>query len=396
MIFFQKSSDSLWRGLLIIGSILIVGLILWNTSRLIASSKEDERQRMELWALAQKELLKTTDLNSNIGEVSFKILTENNKNPMILVDEQGKILRFSNIDEKRAVKNDSTYLKSILKRIRVENPPIRIRYGSDVDQTLYYGHSALLKKIRLYPLALFSIVLVFATILFVFYKTSRVAIQNKLWTGMAKETAHQIGTPLSSLMGWVSLLESENVSKSTLQAMHKDLVRLETITDRFSKIGSVPQLVSKDIIFETQSIVNYLKSRSSSLVTFHVNLPKQKYYTKLSSPLYGWVIENLIKNSIDAMRGKGEIRVWSEVQNNTLKIMISDTGSGIPKNMQKVIFSPGITNKKRGWGLGLSLAKRIVEGYHNGSLRIQQTQLNKGTTMEIALKLITKDTLESE
>lgn len=392
----QNTSESSWRWLLIGGSILIVGLILWNTSRLISHSKEDERQRMELWALAQEEFLKSTDLNSNIGEVSFKILTENKKNPMILVGDSGRILRFSNIDEELAIANDSAYLKKMLERIRFENPPIPIRYGSQVNQTLYYGHSSLLKKIQLYPLALFSIILVFGVILFFFYKTSRTAIQNKLWTGMAKETAHQIGTPLSSLMGWVSLLESENVSKSTLQAMHKDLVRLETITDRFSKIGSVPQLVSKDIIFETQSIVNYLKSRSSSLVTFHVNLPKQKYYTKLSSPLYGWVIENLIKNSIDAMRGKGEIRVWSEVQNNTLKIMISDTGSGIPKNMQKVIFSPGITNKKRGWGLGLSLAKRIVEGYHNGSLRIQQTQLNKGTTMEIALKLITKDTLESE
>ena len=236
MKFIQKSSDSLWRWLLIVGSVLIVGLILWNTSLLISSSKEDERQRMELWALAQKELLKTTDLNSNIGEVSFKILTENTKNPMILVDENGEILRFSNIDERRALKNDSTYLKSILKRIRLENPPIQIRYGSDVNQTLYYGHSALLKKIRFYPLALFSIVLVFATILFVFYKTSRVAIQNKLWTGMAKETAHQIGTPLSSLMGWVALLESEKISKDALDSMKKDLKRLETITDRFQKL----------------------------------------------------------------------------------------------------------------------------------------------------------------
>ena len=396
MKFFQKSSDSLWRGLLIIGSILIVGLILWNTSRLIASSKEDERQRMELWALAQKELLKTTDLNSNIGEVSFKILTENNKNPMILVDEQGKILRFSNIDEKRAVKNDSTYLKSILKRIRVENPPIRIRYGTDVDQTLYYGHSALLKKIRLYPLALFSIVLVFATILFVFYKTSRVAIQNKLWTGMAKETAHQIGTPLSSLMGWITLLESEKISKEALNSMKKDLERLETITDRFSKIGSNPTLIPTDIVQETQSVVTYLMERSSSLISFDINLPDQKYFTPLCSPLYGWVIENLIKNGIDAMQGEGTIRVTTKVQDHFIKIMISDTGFGIPKHLQKAIFSPGVTNKKRGWGLGLSLAKRIVEDYHNGFLRLQEPHPEKGTTMEIMLKLMAKDAVESE
>ena len=396
MKFIQKSSDSLWRWLLIVGSVLIVGLILWNTSLLISSSKEDERQRMELWALAQKELLKTTDLNSNIGEVSFKILTENTKNPMILVDENGEILRFSNIDERRALKNDSTYLKSILKRIRLENPPIQIRYGSDVNQTLYYGHSALLKKIRFYPLALFSIVLVFATILFVFYKTSRVAIQNKLWTGMAKETAHQIGTPLSSLMGWVALLESEKISKDALDSMKKDLKRLETITDRFSKIGSNPSLSPTDIIKETQSIVTYLKERSSSLIAFDINLPDQKYFTPLSSALYGWVIENLIKNGIDAMKGEGTIRVETQVQDHFIKIMISDTGSGIPKKLQKTIFSPGVTNKKRGWGLGLSLAKRIVEDYHNGFLRLKETHPEKGTTMEIVLKLITKDTVESD
>lgn len=392
----KNTSESSWRWLLIGGSILIVGLILWNTGRLISHSKEDERQRMELWALAQKEFLKSTDLNSNIGEVSFKILTENKKNPMILVDHKDRILRFSNIDEDLAVANDSAYLKKTLERIRFENPPIQIRYKSQVNQTLYYGHSSLLKKIQLYPLALFSVILVFGVILFFFYKTSRTAIQNKLWTGMAKETAHQIGTPLSSLMGWISLLEAENVPQSTLQAMQKDLVRLETIADRFSKIGSIPQLIPKDIIFETQSVVQYLKSRSSSLVTFDVNLPKQKYFTQLCSPLYSWVIENLIKNSIDAMKGKGEILVWSEVQNNIIKIMISDTGSGIPKNMQKMVFSPGITNKRRGWGLGLSLAKRIVEDYHKGSLQIQQTQIGKGTTMEIALKLISKDSLESD
>lgn len=374
------------RNMLIISSLLIVCLILWNTYKLIELTKAEERNSMELWALAQKEFL-DRDLNDQIGEVAFRVLTTNTKNPMIQVDHKGHILSFSNIDHEKAVAKDSVYLKKILEQIKTENPAIHIVQGSGINQKLYYGHSSLLKKIQYYPLALLLIIVLFGTALFFYYRSSRVAIQNKLWAGMAKETAHQIGTPLSALMGWTTLLESESPPKNIAVELRKDVQRLETIVARFSKIGSDPKLEKHNFETLVEKNVAYLSARAPKQVQLTFNKALVPCFASVDPALIGWVIENLVKNSIDATQGKGVIVLDLKTDTDFLILSITDNGKGIPKKWQKKIFNPGVTTKKRGWGLGLSLAKRIVENFHNGQLRVVYSN-DKGTQMEIVLKLL--------
>lgn len=210
--------------------------------------------------------------------------------------------------------------------------------------------------------------------------------QNKLWAGMAKETAHQIGTPLSSLIAWIEILKSESINPEYVQEMEKDITRLTTITERFSKIGSLPDLKRTDIVSETKKNLEYLKKRNSKLISYHLDLPDIPVFVNLNSELYSWSLENLIKNSIDAMRGKGDVYISIKENAKEVSLTIRDTGKGIPKRMQKTVFSPGYTTKKRGWGLGLSLSKRIIEEYHRGKIRVLNSSPN-GTTMEIILQI---------
>ncbi|MCB0447511.1 MAG: HAMP domain-containing histidine kinase, partial [Gelidibacter sp.] len=217
---------------------------------------------------------------------------------------------------------------------------------------------------------------------------SKIATQNKLWTGMAKETAHQIGTPLSSLVGWTEILKSENVNPSYLLEIEKDINRLQTITDRFSKIGSVPTLQKADIVKETVDSYEYLKARSSDLIDFEIHAPDTEIFVDLNQQLYRSTIENLVKNAIDAMKGKGKLKIIITTDDKYVKINVIDSGKGIPKHLYNKIFEPGFTSKKRGWGLGLSLAKRIIEDYHNGRIKVAQSEIGKGTTMQISLKLL--------
>jgi signal transduction histidine kinase len=212
------------------------------------------------------------------------------------------------------------------------------------------------------------------------------ATQNKLWAGMAKETAHQIGTPLSSLIGWLEIMKADNVDPTTIAEIEKDITRLQTITDRFSKIGSEPILEEKDIIQETLKSYDYLQSRFSKQITFSFDAPEIKIPVLLNSALHSWTIENLVKNAIDAMKGRGQLAVTIEEEGKVVKIKVSDTGKGIPKNQFKNIFEPGFTTKKRGWGLGLSLTKRIVEEYHKGKIKVLSSELNKGTTMQVSFE----------
>ncbi|MCB0425350.1 MAG: HAMP domain-containing histidine kinase, partial [Mangrovimonas sp.] len=214
------------------------------------------------------------------------------------------------------------------------------------------------------------------------------ATQNKLWSGMAKETAHQIGTPLSSLVGWTEILKSENVNPEYLEEIEKDISRLQTITDRFSKIGSLPTFEKADIIEETLLSFDYLKARSSKLVEFEIAVPEQKIFVNLNKQLYSWTIENLVKNGIDAMKGKGKLGIEIIPANKEIKIQVTDTGKGLQKNQYQAIFEPGYTTKKRGWGLGLSLAKRIVEEFHGGKIKVLHSEIEKGTTMQITLKTV--------
>lgn len=244
----------------------------------------------------------------------------------------------------------------------------------------------MLNKLKYYPLALILIIVLFGAVIFFFYRSNKNATQNKLWSGMAKETAHQIGTPLSSLIGWTEILKSEQVNPEYIVEIEKDINRLQTITERFSKIGSIPILERADIIKETIEAYSYLKTRSSKLVEFDMVTPTGELPVKLNKQLYGWVIENLVKNAIDAMKGRGKLSIRISKLEKNVKIEIEDTGKGIPKHQFKKIFEPGFTTKKRGWGLGLSLTKRIIEDFHDGTISVLKSQLNKGTTIQIVLR----------
>ena len=378
-----SSNRSLLNWIIILVSFIIVSLILWNTYRFFQKFKDEERVKMENFSKAQIELTKTQDLDGNISELPLKIIQSNTTTPMIIVDSKG-FFQSNNIDLEG--ENNQEYLKKLAKKFEQENSPIPVIYNGEILSTLYYGNSILLNKLKYYPLALVLIILLFVGLIYFFYRSSRSATQNKLWTAMAKETAHQIGTPLSSLIGWAELLKNENVNPTYIDEINNDIQRLETITDRFSKIGSVPQLTPTDIVMATKTSIQYLQSRSSQLVSFDIKLPSTAILVHLNEELYNWAIENLVKNGIDAMKGKGQIGLELKMTTHQVIIEITDNGSGIPKKQFKAIFETGYTTKKRGWGLGLSLTKRIVEQYHNGKIKVLSSEIDKGTTIQIALK----------
>ena len=366
----------------------IVALILWNTNILFQNLSQEERSKMELWAIAQEEYIQNQDLNN----LTFEILQRAGKNPMIQVNDQGKIIEIRNINWNQK-KQDSSELYHILEKIKNENLPILIQYRDNtgalvINQKLYYGDSTTLKKLQYYPLALLLIIILFGAVLYFVFKTTRIAEQNRLWAGMAKETAHQIGTPLTSMMGWVTLLKEEYPGSRSLFEIEKDIERLNLITDRFSKVGSIPELVSNDIVYSIRSTVNYLQKRSSEQIEFKLDLPKEKISIPFNPQLISWTLENLIKNGIDAMKGKGILIISLNEFSSYIEILIQDNGSGINKEIVSKIFKPGFTTKKRGWGLGLSLSKRIVENFHSGKISVQKTALDQGTTFKLILNKV--------
>ena len=377
--FIKKNKNNSW----LLGAFLIVALILWNTNILFQNLKKEERAKMELWGMAQQELIE----NSTVNNLTFEVLQQTWINPMIQVNSQGKIIGYKNIDWDPKYE-DSLEIYKQLEKIQRENQPILIRYQdslSNINQKLYYGDSILLKKLQYYPLALLLIIFLFGAVLYFVFKTSKISEQNRLWAAMAKETAHQIGTPLTSMIGWITLLKEKERSEP-LDEMEKDIERLKVITERFSKVGSLPELELVDIVGETLRTLKYLEKRSSDLINFESELPRKKILLPLNPQLFSWTLENLIKNGIDAMKGKGTIILKLFEESQTISIQISDTGSGIKKENFKKIFSPGFTTKKRGWGLGLSLAKRIITDYHRGKISVKDSELRKGTTIEIILK----------
>jgi hypothetical protein len=375
------------RSAFVLISLIIVSLISWNTYVFFQKFKAEERVKMENWSFAQVDIAKNleSDSNQDIGELPLQIISSNQTTPMITVSKRGEY-NFNNIDEEKA--QDTTYIKALIEKFKKENKPIEIRYDGEVLSTIYYGNSPLLNKLKYYPMALVLIIVLFAAVAYFFYRSTKTADQNKLWTGMAKETAHQIGTPLSSLVGWSEILKAEQVNPQYLEEIEKDINRLQTITERFSKIGSVPNLEEQDIVAATKESYQYLKSRSSKLINFEISVPNESIFVKLNEPLYSWTIENLVKNAIDAMKGKGTLNIHIEKDQKFVHVLISDTGKGISKNLFKTIFEPGFTSKKRGWGLGLSLSKRIIEDYHKGKIKVKQSEIGKGTTMQISLKMV--------
>ncbi len=372
------------KRIVVIVSILIVTLILWNTYIFFQKFKQEERGRIEIYATAIKELASNPNLEENTNLIN-KVYATIEDIPTILVNKNGDIDLHRNLDANKT--SNPEYLQEQLNIMKAQNEAVEIEYFG-ITQYLYYRNSDLLYKLKYYPLALLLILALFLTIVYMVYKSNKVAEQNKLWTGMAKETAHQIGTPLSSLLGWIAILRSENVNEEYIVEIEKDVDRLSTIANRFSKIGSIPKLEQENLVSITKNAFDYLESRSSKQVTFSFTSDKKVILTEINIELYGWVIENLIKNAIDAMRGKGNISLEIKDSSKFVKVIVTDSGKGIPKSEFKQIFKPGFTTKKRGWGLGLSLSKRIIEDYHNGKIFVKKSDLGKGTTFEIQLEKV--------
>ncbi|MFT7072842.1 MAG: signal transduction histidine kinase [Patiriisocius sp.] len=383
----MQQYSSLTRWVFISASAIIISLILYNTLVFFNQLKENERAKMQIWAEAQLDIASASiDINSDVSDVSLTIIQGNTTTPMILYSHKEDSYDSRNMDSISI--NDKKKRDAIISQFETEYNPIITTFENNQLSTIYYGNSPLINKLKYYPAILIVILILFIAAIYYFNETAKSAVQNKLWAGMAKETAHQIGTPLSSLLGWTEILKTENIDQSYVTEMLKDITRLETITDRFSKVGSIPKLEQKDLVQETKEAYDYLKSRSSRLINFEISTPKEPLFVDLNPQLFGWTIENLVKNGIDAMKGKGTIEVRVENAGKNALIYISDTGKGIKKKDQKRIFNPGFTTKKRGWGLGLSLAKRIIVAYHNGKIRVLKSTLGKGTTIVISLKKI--------
>jgi signal transduction histidine kinase len=384
------------KWVLIVASFLIVALILWNTNQFFRKFKNEERLKMEVLATAY-ENFNNPDLDVDIS-LENKIIESNKSIPMIITYDNGDIFRWANLDVTNSKKftslpvDDRLYLSRQLIKMKEENDPLVVHYKVDninVTQNIYYRDSDLLNKLQFYPLGLLLILLLFGTIIYLVFQQNKIAEQNKLWAGMAKETAHQIGTPLSSMLGWVELLRLENTNEDIVNEIEKDVSRLNTIADRFSKIGSIPKLTKHDIVEETKNAFDYIQSRSFKQIDFKfINNEENPIFVDLNVQLYSWVIENLVKNAIDAMQGKGKLTITVFQENSTAKVLITDTGKGLPKRLYRQIFDPGYTTKKRGWGLGLSLAKRIIEDYHKGKIYIKKSEMGIGTSFMIELKTI--------
>ena len=390
------SKKQKWKFTLL-GFAIIIGLSsLFVTNILVSQLKNEERKKIELWAHATKHLVSIT--GEGDYSLAIKVISENNNIPVILIDECDSILEYKNlnyyskldsfllklglIQEKEITKS---FLRSELLEMRTgEEIPIEINILGD-KQWIYYKDSALLYRLRYYPIYQLGFIGLFMFIAYFMFSASRNSEQNKVWAGMAKETAHQIGTPLSSLMAWVELLKDKEGTESMVYEMEKDIKRLETITDRFSKIGSKSVLREIDVVQLISQSVEYLKSRMPVNTLFNLDFPNKAIIIPVNSILLEWVVENLVKNAVDAMKGKGEINISITEDTTNLILNISDTGGGIDRSILKNIFKPGVTSKKRGWGLGLSLSKRIVEQYHKGRIFVMQSQKGIGTIFCIHL-----------
>ena len=390
------SKKQKWKFVLIGFAIIIGASSLFVTNILVRELKKEERKKLELWADATKHLVNLT--GEGDYSLAVKVISENNNIPVILVDDCDTILLsrnfqiytkvdsfFLNIGILTPTEITDEFLRNELAKIKKSGDrPIKVNIIGD-KQWIYYKDSALLSRLRFYPIYQLGFIGLFMFIAYFIFSSSRRSEQNQVWAGMAKEAAHQLGTPLSSLMAWIELLKSKNELKEMVVEMEKDIIRLETITNRFSKIGSKPTLETINIVEVLKETTNYLKSRFPDKISITVSVEKDEILVPVSQVLLHWVIENICKNAVDAMKGSGEILISVTEENAYISINISDNGEGINRSIIKNIFKPGVTSKKRGWGLGLSLSKRIVEEYHKGSLFVMQSEKGVGTTFTIRL-----------
>ncbi|HVM89752.1 MAG TPA: HAMP domain-containing sensor histidine kinase [Puia sp.] len=375
-----------WRSLITIIAIAIVTGTIFYSQYLAKKIAGEERQKVEQWVAASKAIMNGADL-----ALPSLIRNEQHSIPIIETNEKDSISGWVNLDSAKA-ENDTHYLYEKLKQFKSEHVPIEIKLTDTPVYTAnryYYGHTILLDEVKYYPLAQLFIVALF--IFFTIYTISirNKATQNQLWAGMAKETAHQLGTPVSSLEGWVEVLKESDTDPKMVSEIQKDVSRLKLVTDRFGKIGSKPKLEEKDLVAQIQNMVDYIRKRATGKVHFSIDThSNNEVLTMVSPPLFDWVIENLLKNALDAMEGKGEIHIDIMQQDKEIFIDVGDTGKGITKYNIRKVFKPGFTTKKRGWGLGLSLSKRIIEEYHGGKLFVKQSEPGKGTTFRIEMKKV--------
>jgi signal transduction histidine kinase len=374
-----------WKIFLLLLAVIIGVGSFFYTNWLVKKMAVEERKNVELWAEATQKLV-NSDLNSNLDFTFLvDIINRNTTIPIIVTDSLDQIRDTRNITFSYA--NREKVLLRELHKMKDENDPIIISVSETETQYLYYRSSILLENLKYYPIAQFAVILLFILVAYLAFSSSRNAEQNQVWVGMSKETAHQLGTPISSLMAWVELLKMQNIDENLIQEFEKDTQRLERITERFSKIGSVPELIRTDVAETIRSTVAYLKTRSSAKVKYLLDFGEQEVYeVPLNASLFSWVIENLCKNAIDAMNNIGTIQISIAEKGDQILIDLADTGKGISKSYFKTVFQPGFTSKKRGWGLGLSLAKRIVENYHKGKIFVKHSEINKGTTFRIILQ----------
>lgn len=367
-------------------AIAIVSGTIFYSQYLARKIAREERQKVEEWVESSKLLLyDTTGVSDKLVSI---IIAENKTIPIIVTDEQGGILDYVNLDS-ASVAGDSGFVTRQLAQFKSQNAPIEwINPLNERERNLYYyGHTNLLNQVRYYPLVQLFIVSLFIIITLLALTTSFRASQNQVWAGMAKETAHQLGTPLSSMQGWVEMLKETYPGEKIIGEMEKDVNRLKLVSDRFGKIGSTPHLEEHNVVAQVSNMVEYIRKRATGKVQFHLNTHNIKEVkAMISPPLFDWVIENLLKNALDAMEGRGLITIHVWQQDGGTFIDVSDTGKGIAKQNIGKVFKPGFTTKKRGWGLGLSLSKRIIEQYHKGQLFVKASEPGKGTTFRIVLR----------
>jgi hypothetical protein len=373
-----------WRSLLALVAIVIASVTIFYSQYLARKIAKDERHKVELWVAASKAILNNPGMDLTLPNL---IRNGQQSIPIIETNEQDSIMEFINLDTAQASR-DPNYLYNQLNKFKAQDSPVEVEFSKKpyIANRYYYGHTSLLDEVRYYPLVQLLIVALF--IFFILYTITirNKATQNQLWAGMAKETAHQLGTPVSSLEGWVEMLKESTLDPRTVQEIQKDVNRLKLVSDRFGKIGSQPNLEERDLVAQIRSMMEYIRKRATGKVQFTLQPDEGEIPARISGPLFDWVIENLLKNALDAMEGKGSITINIQDLEKEILIDVADTGKGIAARNLQQVFKPGFTTKKRGWGLGLSLSKRIIEQYHKGSLFVRQSDLGKGTTFRIVLK----------
>lgn len=372
-----------WKFFLFLCAIAIgIGSLLY-TNKLVKKLSEQERIKIELWAKATS-LIPETEVDGESLLFLLSVIESNSTIPVILINADTNILYSKNLDSTKALNKE--YVEKRLYDMMQENAPIEIEYLPRKKQYLYFSKSIILSNLTYYPFVQLGVIVLFILVAYFAFSSSRKAEQNQVWVGLSKETAHQLGTPISSLLAWLELIKQSDDKGLPVEELEKDIKRLYKITERFSKIGSQPSLAVNNLIPIVENTINYLRSRSSKQIRFDIKVQNEIIDIPVNPPLFEWVIENVCKNSMDAIEGKGEIVISISENGSTVTLDIADNGKGIPKPQFKNIFKPGYTTKERGWGLGLSLTKRIIEEYHKGKIFVAGSDMGKGTTIRIVLR----------